>query len=101
MQSAWQLSVCIADQKSVSVDQIELLKVQLGVQPCRQIRFADRSEIEDLIVFEVKPTEDVSMKSLEELDDDGQLLISIASDNVAERVVIPFNEVMRIETKWM
>ena len=88
---AWEVAKRILKQQPVTSTQLEILKTTLGYAN-REIRYADSSDNKDLIVFEVKHRD----------GDNGQIIVSIAPDNIPESYVMPFDEVMKdIVTEWI
>ena len=96
----WSTAKMIASGVKFEQARLVAFKQNLGLHPSRFIRFADRSDTEDLIVFEVKNSHWEEYMLPEErdrhLEDQPYLLIvSIASDDVPEQMVIPADERMK------
>lgn len=103
----WQTAEEIASGNDVQRGALNSLKSNLGLHPSRLIRFADRSDTEDLIIFEVKnahiesymlPEERVKHQKREPY----LLVVSIAPDDVPEHLVIVDEERMEgVTAVWL
>ena len=99
--NAWEISVRISKKLPVTLNQEDILKNALQIRKERQIRFADFSITEDLIVYEVQPTKNSDFKDPSETLENEILLISISSDNIPEKMCISLDERMdNIESYW-
>lgn len=99
--NAWDISVHISKGLPITMDQKEILTNTLQIRPERQIRFADSSNTEDLIVFEIQPTKNSDFKDKTETSTNEVLLISISSDNIPEKMCILLEERMdNITSSW-
>ena len=100
MLSTWKLSQNIKN-NSYDIYMVKKLKEDFGISLQRKIRFADSSDVEDLIVFEVEPTNNNNINLELEKNNIGLLLISIAPDNIIEYDICPLKETMDIKTMWI
>tara|TARA_B110000008_G_C16965906_1_gene561991 strand:- start:2072 stop:2344 length:273 start_codon:yes stop_codon:yes gene_type:complete len=89
--NAWEVSKRLSHNLPVTSDQLSNLKKILNVDPSRRIRYADRSETEDLIIFEIEVIEERK----------GRYIVSIASDTTTESDFVPWSETMDVHTSWM
>ena len=105
--STWKIAKMMSLGEKVEQTQFTKLKQKLGLHPSRLIRFADRSETEELITFEVKNSFlDSCMFSAEKvkaLEKTPYLMVvSIAPDEIPEYLVIDLNEKMdEVTGEWL
>lgn len=105
--STWEIAKMMSLGERVEQTQLTKLKQKLGLHPSRLIRFADRSETEELITFEVKnsflDSYMFSAEKVKALEKTPYLMVvSIAPDEIPEYLVIDLNEKMdEVTGEWL